>query len=104
MMRVGWRRVSQQCLQQPLHMGGRQQILTTRDQIDALVCVIHHHRQMIGGRQILARQHHVSEQQRIDRMGVTMLDESERARRRSSFGGVQPQRIGRALARIAFGR
>ena len=58
-------------------MRGRQQILAPRDQIDALMRVIHHHRQMIGGRQILARQHHVAEQKRFDLAELAMLGESQ---------------------------
>ena len=59
-------------------MGGRQQVFAARHQAHVLKSVVHHHRQMIGRRHVLARQHHIAEQERIDRMLMAMLEKGER--------------------------
>ena len=71
----------QQRLQQPLDMGGGQQILAPRHQGHALKSIVHHHRQMIGGRHVLARQHQIAEQQRIDGDGLRHVRGTTAARR-----------------------
>ena len=92
-MGIGRRGKIQQRLQQPLDMSGGQQIFAARHQIDALERIIHHHRQMIGGRHVLARQHHVAEQKRLDGAELAMLDESERPGHLSRLGRIEPQGI-----------
>jgi hypothetical protein len=37
-----------------------QQVLAAGHQADLLMGIIHHHRQMIGGRHVLARDHHIA--------------------------------------------
>ena len=78
MMRIGWLGQGQQRLKQPLRMGGRQQILAAGHQGDAFKRIVHDHGKMIGGRQFLASQHQIAEQQGLDRDGLAMLLERQR--------------------------
>ena len=48
MRRDKWLRAAEQRCQQPLPSGGRSEILTPHDQVDAIVQVIHHDAELIG--------------------------------------------------------
>ena len=66
-MGIGRLGQSQQFLQQALDMGGGSKSSPRVTRRHALKSVIHHHRQMIGGGHVLARQHQVAEFERINR-------------------------------------
>ncbi len=43
-----------------MHTGGGEQVHTAYDIGDALRCIVDHNGKMVGGRHILARQHHIA--------------------------------------------
>ena len=51
---------------------GSQQILTTGDVGDVLERIVHDYGEMIGGADVLAGKHHVSQQQRIHLDGTVL--------------------------------
>src|SRR3546814_4525229 len=59
-MRIGRHRPAEQSLQQPVQMGGRQQILATADERDALQGIVMGDAEVIARRGFLARQHDVA--------------------------------------------
>ena len=94
MMGIGRLGQSQQRLQQPLDMGGGQQVFAARHQGHALEGVIHHHRQMIGGRQSLRASTMSPKRKGSTGMAHAMFDEGQRPGQRRRLGHIQPQRIG----------
>src|SRR3546814_1396227 len=59
-MRICRHRPAEQSLQQPVQMGGRQQILATADERDALQGIVMGDAEVIARRGFLARQHDVA--------------------------------------------
>jgi hypothetical protein len=66
---------AQQGLQQALDVGGGQQVFAPRHQGHLLMGVVHHHRQMIRCRHVLARDHDIAKAHRVHRMAMAMLAE-----------------------------
>ena len=87
-----------QCgLEQAVDVAGVEQVRATGHQGHPLRCVVQGHRQMVGGRDLLARQHHVAERQRLGRdLARSAVDPTQRPGARHRRGCVQAQRVGRA--------
>ena len=60
-MRIGRCRPVEQCLEQAMQMRGAKQVIAAGDQRDALQRIVVAYAEMITGRNLLARQHHVAE-------------------------------------------
>ncbi len=71
-MRIARHRQIQQRLQNSLHMRRREQVVAARDQRHTLKRVVDDDRKMIRRRHLLARQHDVAEQPRIDGDGAML--------------------------------
>ena len=105
-MPVGRRRQAEQSLQQPMHRRGVEQILSPHHMGDALQGIVQHHREVIAGRRILAREDDVAPCRRIRRDGTalalgarTLLGPVEHAGTRDRRRHVEPQRVRRARCR-----
>ncbi len=100
---VGRLRQAEQRLQQPVDAGRPEQVLAAHHLRHALQGVVDHHREVIAGRRLLAREDEVAPGLRPGghRAGLAIgtfavLDPAEIAGARAGRRHVEPQRIGRA--------
>ena len=117
MMRVAGLRQVQQVLQQPLYVGGFEEVVASRDECDALMGIVDHDGEMIGGWNVFPRQNNVADRSNCDlaRFAVralTLLLKRQRAGDFAGLGDTQAQRVRRvrgqtvcafALAQIPAG-
>ena len=105
---VGRRGQAEQRLQQPLDMGGLEQVLAAHDVCDLLDRVIDHHGQVIGDAQVLARQDDIADQRGpcglaagLSGRAAAQFGEVQRLERRPErgAGGAERQPTGERLAR-----
>lgn len=109
MMRVQRDRQAEQGLQQALHVGGGEQIVSARYQANTLKRIVHYDRQMIGTGNVLARQHDITEQRGVDLNGTVLagrsypqFGKSERSSLCCRLGGIEAHHVRLGTSESAF--
>jgi len=88
-------RVFEKDLQETVHVGGRKEVLASGDEGNALLGIIHHYCEMVGGGDIPAGEDDIAELPRHHGPGSTVeIVEGELSAALRCTGGVEPPGVG----------